>query len=158
ESFVQSTARAAESAKATNPVPATAGEAATVAGAAKVDSSARGTANGARAEAATATNGVARCMPPYGHIPPRTPRRLKMPDFDFMSQKAGDAEKSADDEYPQDDLERHGQEAQRLVQDLHKYWPWHGVDDAFGEQRATEEEKKEPAEQKMPIPKWVEKA
>src|SRR5262249_33082182 len=38
ESFVQSTARTAESAKATNPVPATAGEAATVASAAKVDS------------------------------------------------------------------------------------------------------------------------
>jgi hypothetical protein len=155
ESFVESTA-APSPAPAPKPAPPSATP--TPVGALVDAPAAPQPSNGTHAQAVAATNGAASCMPDYDAIPARIAKRLTVQDFDFMRADEKSRPKSADEEYPQQELKRLSENAQRLVEDLQPYWPWHGVDDAFGEQPSVEEDNTQPAEPKTPMPKWAEKA
>jgi hypothetical protein len=122
------------------------------------------------AQLATAGSG----MPEYEHVPHMIAQRLEKHWFEFADEPVDEARRRhdasephrlldrpfmADREYPENEINRLGGEAQHLVRDLQVYWPWHTVADAFGKQ-ATAAEVKEARERKKSeeVPTWVEKA
>jgi hypothetical protein len=115
--------------------------------------------------------GYAECpsqMPVYEDIPEAIARRLSatQPEsaFDYMptptaaQAPAAHPERAPDTLYPKDEINKFSREAQTLMGNLERYWPWHTVADAFGEHVSHSKTEKNDHDKTPTMPAWVEKA